>query len=437
MTADTTVILLLELTVMLAATLLLGRSLRRIGLPALVGELFGGIVLGPTVLGHVAPKAHDWLFPVANGVVAAREGLIQFGLLVFLFLAGLEVQLEHLSENRRTIVFTSVLGVGVPLALGSATVFLWPSLWQLGPEPDSLARALLVGTILSISAIAVVARILVDAGLMRTSFASIVMASATINDVAGWTLFGVLLGQVTGLAGGETSGGWEARVVLLGALMALLMGIGTSRGRRGIKWVMVRFDKSGSYVQVILLVMLLAASFAEWIGTHAIFGAFLAGIAVARTSEPRSQAYAALRGITLQFFAPLYMVSIGLRTDFATNFDPRLVMVVLILASVGTLIGATVGARLGGQSVRGALAIGFALNARGVMAIVLSQVALDNGVITERVFVALVVMAVSTSVIGAAAIGRIARGASSERWTGVNQPGAAEPRANQPTVAVV
>lgn len=420
MSTDTTVLLLLELTAMLAATLLLGRSLRAIGLPALVGELFGGVLLGPTVFGRVAPTAHDWLFPVAGGVVAARDGLVQFGLLLFLFLAGLEVQVEHLRHHRRTIFFTSTLGVLVPLALGTSAVMLWPDLWDLGSEPVTLLRALLVGTILSISAIAVVARILMDAGVMGTSFASIVMAAATVIDVVGWTLFGFLLGQLSGFDSG--SGGWEVRILLLAALMALLVGIGTLRGRRAIKWVMVRFDKGGSYVQVILLVLLLAASFAEWIGTHAIFGAFLAGIAVARTHEPRAQAYGALRAITLQFFAPLYMVSIGLRTDFATNFDFPLVALVLALASVGTMIGATLGARLGGRSLREALAIGFALNARGVMAIILSQVALDNGVITERVFVALVVMAVSTSVIGAAAIGRIAHGTVPERWIGANQP---------------
>ncbi len=423
MSSDTTVLLLLELTAMLAATLLLARSLRWLGLPALVGELAGGILLGPTIFGRVAPRAHDWLFPVTGGVSAARDGLIQFGLLLFLFLAGLEVHLEHLAGSRRTIAFTSALGVIVPLALGSATVLLWPDLWRLGPESEDLTRAVLVGTILSISAIAVVARILMDAGVMGTSFASVVMATATVNDVIGWTAFGILLGQVTGFDGG--SGRWEVRVLLLAALMALLMGIGTLRGRRAIKWVMVRFDKGGSYIQVILLVLLLAASFAEWIGTHAIFGAFLAGIAVARTHEPRSQAYGALRAVTLQFFAPLYMVSIGLRTDFATNFDLPLVLVVLALASVGTMIGATVGARLGGRTMREALAIGLALNARGVMAIVLSQVALDNGVITERVFVALVVMAVSTSVIGAAAISRIAHGPSPERWIGANRQKAA------------
>lgn len=423
MSGDTTVLLLLELTAMLAATLLLARSLRWLGLPALVGELTGGVLLGPTIFGRVAPRAHDWLFPVTGGVSAARDGLIQFGLLLFLFLAGLEVQLEHLAGSRRTIALTGVLGVIVPLSLGSGTVLLWPDLWKLGPETEYLTRAFLVGTILSISAIAVVARILIDAGVMGTPFASVVMATATVIDVAGWTIFGILLGQVTGFDGG--AGGWEVRVLLLAALMALLMGIGTLRGRRAIKWVMVRFDKGGSYIQVILLVLLLAASFAEWIGTHAIFGAFLAGIAVARTHEPRLQAYGALRAVTLQFFAPLYMVSIGLRTDFATNFDLPLVVVVLVLASVGTMIGATVGARLGGRTVREALAIGLALNARGVMAIVLSQVALDNGVITERVFVALVVMAVSTSVIGAAAISRIARGPSPERWIGANRQKAA------------
>jgi Kef-type K+ transport system membrane component KefB len=415
MKADAVVLLLLQLSAMLAATLLLGRTLRTIGLPALVGELFGGILLGPTVLGMVAPEAHNWLFPVASEATTARDGLVQFGLLLFLFLAGLEVELKHLAANKRTIVLTSLFSVAVPFSIGVACVHWWPSLWGMTAQAGWVGP-LFVGTILSISAIPVIARILMDLGLIGTSFGARVLASATINDLIGWTLFGIVLSQFS--VTGAGTGGWGVRLVLLVALLAVFASIGTATGRRGLKWVMLRFDKGGSYVQLILLVMLLAAAAAESIGTHAIFGAFLAGIAVARTHEPRGQAYAALRTITLQFFAPLYMVSIGLKTNFAANFDALLVSVVLGIATFGTMIGATVGARLGGRTVRESLALGFALNARGVMGIVLSSVALDYGVISERVFVALVIMAVATSAIGAAAIARIMRGPTPELWTG-------------------
>jgi Kef-type K+ transport system membrane component KefB len=130
-------------------------------------------------------------------------------------------------------------------------------------------------------------------------------------------------------------------------------------------------------------------------------------VALARTSEPSRQAHAALRVITLEFFVPLYLVSIGLRTNFATNFDPLLVAVVLVVATFGKLAGAATGAWLGGRPVREAFAIGFALNARGAMGIVLTTVALDFQLISERVFVALIFMAVATSAIGGAVIPKL------------------------------
>jgi Kef-type K+ transport system membrane component KefB len=416
MKADAVVLLLLQLSAMLAATLLLGRTLRTIGLPALVGELVGGILLGPTFFGTLAPEAQAWLFPATGAATAAREGLIQFGLLLFLFLAGLEIELKHLAENKRTIALTSLFGVAVPFVTGVGSVMLWPGLWQMTGEGGGWVGPLFVGTILSISAIPVIARILMDLELIRTSFGALVLSAATIDDLIGWALFGIILSQF-GVTG-EGAGGWEMRLLLFAALSAVILSIGTTRGRRALKWVMVRFDKSGSYVQLIFLVVLLAAACAEWIGTHAIFGAFLVGVAVARTQEPRKQAYAALRQVTLEFFVPLYLVSIGLRTNFATNFDPLLVGVVLLVATFGKLAGAATGAWLGGRTVREATAIGFALNARGAMGIVLTTVALDYKLINERVFVALIFMAVATSALGAAVISRIMRGRSPGLWTG-------------------
>lgn len=416
MSADQVVVFLLQLSAMLAVTLLMGRALQRLGLPALVGELFGGILLGPTVLGMLSPELQGWLFPSTGAVNTAREGLVQFGLLLFLFLAGMEVELEQLTRQRRTIALTSLLGMAVPFGVGVASVLLWPELWQMTGSRGGWVGPLFVGTILSISAIPVIARILMDLGLIRTSFGALVLASATVDDLIGWTLFGVILSQF-GVTG-EGSAAWGMRLAMLAGLVAMIVSVGTVRGRRALRWVMVRFDRGGSYVQLILLVLLLAAAVAESVGTHAIFGAFLMGVAVARTHEPRKQAYAALHAVTVQFFVPLYLVSIGLRTNFASNFDPFLVGVVLLVATVGKLVGAMVGARLGGRTLREATAIGFALNARGAMGIVLTSVALDYQLINERVFVALIFMSVVTSAFGAAAIARILAGRRPERWTG-------------------
>ncbi|MFN2398617.1 MAG: cation:proton antiporter [Gemmatimonadaceae bacterium] len=408
MNRDTLVLLLLQISLMLIAALLVGRIVRRLGFPALVGELFGGIIIGPTVLGTLFPDIHGWLFPAAGTVALARESIIQIGLLLFLFIAGLEVQFKHLADQKRTIALTSLLGVTIPFVAGVVSVLLWPDLWQMGEERGGGGHwvgPLFVGTILSISALPVIARILIDLNLIGSSFGATVLAAATIDDLIGWSLFGIILSQF-GISG-RVGGGWLWNLVLVAALMAVILSIGTMGGRRVLKWITQRIDKTGSYVQLMLIVVFLAAAGAEWIGTHAIFGAFLVGAAVARTLEPRRQAYGALRSLTLEFFVPLYMVSIGLRTNFATNFDVLLVAVVLAVATFGKLAGAATGAWLGGRNGREALAIGFALNARGAMGIVLTTVALDFHLISERVFVALIFMAVATSAIGAAVIPKI------------------------------
>lgn len=407
---DSLVLLPLQLALMVGVTLLIGKSLLRFGVPALVGELFGGIILGPTILGSLFPEAHAWLFPAAGHAAQARDGIIQFGLLLFLFLAGLEVEFGHLARQKKAILLTSLLGVSIPFLVGAGSVILFSELWGMGETvAGRWTGAIFVGTILSISAIPVIARILIDLGLMGTPFGALVLAAATIDDLIGWALFGVVVSQLTAPGGGAGTD-WGVSLVLVLALAALILSIGTAAGRRALKWITQRIDKSGSYVQLMLLVMLLAAAAAEWMGTHAIFGAFLMGVAVARTSEPRRQAYGAMRVVTLEFFVPLYMVSIGLRTNFATNFDPLLVGVVLLVATFGKLSGASLGAWFAGVKGREALAVGFALNARGAMGIVLTTVALDFQLISERVFVALIFMSVATSALGAAVIPRIFSG---------------------------
>jgi hypothetical protein len=178
---------------------------------------------------------------------------------------------------------------------------------------------LFVGTILSISAIPVIARILMDLGLIRTSFGAVVLAAATIDDLIGWALFGIILSQF-GVTG-SGAGSWGVRLLLFTGLSALIFSIGAAPGRRVLKSLMRWFDKGGSYVQLILLVVLLSAAVAEWIGRTRFRGVLVGWQWRERTSCAE---WPHLRAVTLEFFVPL-PVSRGLRTNFATNFDPWLV----------------------------------------------------------------------------------------------------------------
>jgi Kef-type K+ transport system membrane component KefB len=403
-TSGEVVQLMVGLSAMLAGAMLFGKPLRRLGMPALMAEIAAGVALGPTLLGWAAPDLYAWLFPATGGAALARDGIIKFGLVLFLVLAGLEVEVRHIAENRRSIALTSILGMVIPFAAGYASVVLWPGLWRLEGDPGE--TALVVGTILSISALPVIARILIDQNLIGTKVGALVLSAATIDDLVGWTLFGIILGHTgdrAGVSEGTMGSLWVTVLLVLG-LFALIMAIGTNWGRWGLAWIRRRVDGSRSYIPVVFVVILLAAGAAERIGTHAIFGGFLVGVALASTNEARRQVYEALRPVTLEILAPLYLVSIGLRANFAANFDLGLFGFVLAVATVGKIGGAALGARLGGSGARQALVVGVAMNARGAMGIVLTTVALDYHLIDERVFVALTLMAVLTSAFGSAAI---------------------------------
>jgi Kef-type K+ transport system membrane component KefB len=409
MTSNEVVQLMAGLGAMLAAALVLGRPLRWLGLPALLAEIAAGILLGPTILGAVAPDVHGWLFPAAGGAALGRDAIIKFGLVLFLVLAGLEVEIRHIAENRRAIALTSLLGMVIPFVVGYAAVAMRPGLW--GVSGEGATTALVIATILSISALPVIARILIDNNLLGTRLGALVLSAATIDDLVGWALFGVILGRAN--AGGTEAGvGSESlptTIFLVFGLFALIMAIGTNAGRFVLAWIRRRVGGSTSYLPVLFVVILVAAGAAERIGTHAIFGGFLVGVALSSTNEARRQLYDALRPVTLEILAPLYLVSIGLRANFATNFDLGLFGFVLAVATVGKVGGAALGARLAGSSGWEALTVGVAMNARGAMGIVLTTVALDYHLIDARVFVALTLMAVVTSALGAAVIPWIQR----------------------------
>ncbi len=399
------VIFFLEIAVMLGTALLCGQLARRLRMPAVIGELIGGIILGPTVWGLLSPGSQGWLFPTAGPVFAGRDALVQLCMLFFLFAAGLEIDLRIIKERGRNIVWISLLGLAIPFILGSGMVVMFPGFWEEHAHVGLPLFALFMGTALSISALPVIARVLMDLNLMKTTTGSIVMGAATVDDLIGWSLFALVISSYAGASVLDLPP--YATIVLAVLLFIVMLTVGRSIGKKAVPWLKTHLPWPGGLFGVVAVFMLLLAALAETIGIHAVFGAFLLGVALSQGNEKRSEAHEMLYQFVMYFFAPLYFVSVGLRADFISAFDPVLVTAVLLVACAGKIGGATLGARISGMPIRQSAAIGFALNARGAMEMILATVARDAGLIDDRVFVALIIMALVTSVITGPAISRL------------------------------
>jgi len=394
LTHEETVRFLLQLAAMLGSGVLFGQIARRLQIPMVIGELFGGIFLGPTIIGRLAPGFELWLFPSVGVVAVGREAVVKLGLICFLFVAGLEVNLQHVRRHGLAVAATSLGGILLPFASAYLAVQVAPSLWRQSLTPNQLS--LFLGAALAISALPVIARIILDLGFERMPLASIVLASATIDDLLGWSLFALVLATLA-----PTRSAMNIPVTLI-TVIGLTVVVATI-GRRLIDWARPRaralVDNPGSQIALAGVLAMLLGVLLEWIGVNAIFGAFLAGVAMARGLDEREPTHEIVHQFAIGVLAPMFFVSLGLRFDFISSFDPLLVVVVILIASVGKIAGATLGARLGGLPLPQAAAVGMAMNARGAVEMVLASVALDANLIDTRLFVALVAMAVVTSAI--------------------------------------
>jgi len=391
---------LVQISLVLAVPLFMAKVLERLALSPLVVELLCGVLLGPTVFGMVAPDLYARVFPAMGRATQAREAVTELGLLLFVFLAGLELQPKRLRSLGLPIFWTSFFGILLPLVLGVGSVLLWPGFWRNKAQSNIPLLALFVGTILSISALPVIARILMDLNLMKTDLGMIVMSAAMLDDLVGWGLFAVILSNFGGE--GHTGRNLWASLVMVLMVFALILNLSNKRIQRAVGWL--NLPKDTLQLKLTFLVVMTAAILSEVAGTHATLGAFLAGVALGRVPDARKLAHESFYQTTAGIFATLYFVSIGLKANFMANFDLLLVVFVLLVACVGKISGVYLGATLGGKQPREALLVALGMNARGAVGIVLTTVALEYGLIDQRIFVAFIAMALATSVLSAVGI---------------------------------
>ncbi|MBM3290340.1 MAG: hypothetical protein FJY92_09330, partial [Candidatus Hydrogenedentes bacterium] len=343
-----------------------------------------------------------WLFPIAGPRATVLDGLFLLAIVLFMLVAGLEVDLSTVWRQGKSAAAVGLAGTIAPFALGFAAAWLAPH--ALGSDGGSspIIFALFFATALSISALPVIAKTLMDLGLYYSDLGMVVISAAMFSDVFGWIMFAVILG----LMNVETAhaGGIGFTIALVIGFAGFMLTIARWAIHRALPWVQAHTSFPGGVLGLSFATALGCAAFTEWAGVHAIFGAFLAGAAIGDSAHLRNHTRTIVRQFVSFFFAPLFFASIGLKVDFAAHFDPALVIVVLALACVGKVLACGGAGVAAGIPRREAWAVAFALNARGAMEIILGLLALRYGVINERLFVALVIMALATSVMSGVSI---------------------------------
>jgi Kef-type K+ transport system membrane component KefB len=386
-------LLLLQMSTVLLTTMFCGWVARRIGQARVIGEIVGGILVGPSVFGRFAPDAAERLFP--QNSLGAFEVLSTIGLVLFLFLIGSELDLEHLRRQRGTALLASAMSILFPFALAIA---LAHSL-RIRFAPEGIGKVpflLFLGISMSITAVPVLARILEERGLLSTSLGTTALMCAAVNDVCAWLLLAVGLTLIPQT--GESMG-LPIRLFWLGVYLSVMLGI----VRPLWKWVAERRKTDGlSYemLGVVVATLLASAAATEAIGIHPLFGAFLAGVCFPRIERLQSAVKARLDTIVSILLLPLFFALTGMRTRLDLLSGTTIWMwtaVVLVAAVVGKVGGTAIAARWTGQSWRDSMALGALLNPRGLVELIVLNIAYSAHVFSPTLFTMLVVMALVTT----------------------------------------
>lgn len=399
MSVNEITIFLLAISILLFSARLLGEIAKKLKQVMVIGEIIAGIILGPTLLGTMFPDFANSIFNYSDGVNSAIYGITLIGVILLLLVSGLEIDLGLIIRQGRTALFISLGGIIFPFLVGFLSAYHFPNWLGIGESSDLFIFSLFVGTALSITALPVVAKTLMDLKIFKTNLGFLIIASAMFDDLLGWIVFSIILALI------GQSGGHSISFTNLFFTITLFIVFILIVGRKLINYFIPFIKKHTSYpgglLSFIIMMGLLGAAYTEYIGIHAIFGAFIMGIAIGDSVHINEDIKENIMQFVTNIFAPLFFVSIGLKVNFITNFDLSITLVFLLLAFFGKVVGCGLSAYWGGLDKDESMIIGFGMNSRGAMEIVLGTLAFQAGLIQEKVFVALVIMALVTSITSA------------------------------------
>lgn len=375
----------------------LGEILERFGQPAVMGQLIGGILLGPSLLGWAWPDAHQLIFPPDPAQQSMIQALSQLGILLLLLLTGMETDLKLVRRVGAACFSISASGIAVPFICGFVMAQFLPA--SLLPETaNHTVAGLFLGTALSISSVKIVAVVVREMGFLRRNLGQIIISSAIIEDTIGWVIIAITFGIAT--EGGVKLAPLAGTILGVAAFMAFSFTIGRRIVFTAIRWTNDNIRSEYAVITVIIAIMGVMALITDWLGVHSVLGAFVAGILVGESPILTRHIEAQLRGIITAFFMPIFFGLAGLSADLTTLADPGLALLtvgLVLVASVGKFAGAFAGGEMAGMSFRESVAIGSAMNARGSTEVIVATIGLSMGVLSEALFTMVVTMAVVTT----------------------------------------
>lgn len=400
---------LLALAVVIFASRAVGQLFRYLQQPMVMGEVVAGLLLGPSLLGRLAPQATQWLFP--QSTVASLGMLSQVGAVLFMFLVGVELDGAQLRRQARATLAIAHAGIAVPFTLGAAmALWLYPS--YAGASVRFVPFALFLGVSLSVTAFPVLARILTERSLQRTPLGSLALGCAAVGDVSAWCL----LAFVVSVAQAHSGGLWP---LLLAALYVLgMLAVVRPLVQRAVRRHEVLRAVPPSSVGWLFVALLLSAACTEAIGVHAVFGAFFLGAFIPHDSELGRAVTSKLEDVVTTLLLPSFFAVTGLRTQLGLLSGAQswlLCLAVIVAASAGKLGGVAATGRLLGLPWRESLSLGVLMNTRGLMELIVLNIGLDLGVLSPALFAVMVVMALVTTLATAPVLRLLQREEASAR----------------------
>lgn len=386
--------LFIQMLVIIAASRLMGAAFTRVGQPAVVGEMVAGILLGPSLLGLLAPDFFAFVFPQSS--LGTLKLLSQIGVCLFMFTVGMELEVGKVKQKAHTAVVVSHAGIVIPYFLGVVLAyFLYETLAR--PGATFMAFALFMGISMSITAFPVLARILQDRGMSKTQLGSTAITCAAVDDVTAWSIlaFVVAIARSTSIAASAFN---LSLVVVFVAVMYYIVRPGLPRWI-GLKNLEAESPSKG-LLAITMWVVLAAALTTEIIGIHALFGAFLAGVIMPYAGNIRHKLSVRVENFSTVLFLPLFFAFTGLRTQVGLLDDLHgwlICLVIIAVATLGKLGGSAVVARMTGMGWRDSLQLGALMNTRGLMELIALNIGYDLGILSPQIFTMLVIMALVTT----------------------------------------
>lgn len=393
-------ILLLQIIVILFVARVVGYLFSRIGQQAVIGEITAGIILGPSLLGWLMPGVFAFLFPAAS--LSNLQLLSQIGLVLFMFIIGMELDINTLKSRASEAILVSHVSIVFPYFLGVLLAWFLYDIYA----PDNIAFVpfgLFMGIAMSITAFPVLARILKERNMTKTEAGSMAIICAAIGDVTAWCILPFVIAVSRA---GDISNAWFSILLTLAYVLLMLFAV-----RPVLQKLSERYFKDGSlhnaFTALIFLTLLASAYMAELIGIHALFGAFLAGAVMPQTISLRQIFTERIEDVSTFLLMPLFFAFTGLRTQIGLLNDSNLWLVcalIIVVAISGKFFGSAAAAKLTGQSWKNALSIGALMNTRGLMELIILNIGYDLGILKPEIFTMMVFMALATTFMTAPAL---------------------------------